>query len=278
MSAGKVDLHVHTTASDGRLSPAEVVQAAKEAGLVGLAITDHDAIDGIAPAQAEGEKLGMIVVPGIEINTDFGQSELHILGYFIETDSPILCEHLTTLRSAREERGRQMVEKLRGLGFDITFERVKEIAAGGAIGRPHVARAMVEAGYSYDMNSAFGKYLVRGTPGYVPRYKLTPVQAIGIIREAGGAPVLAHPGSSKHDEMIPELVEAGLAGIEAYHTDHSKLQTMHYRKLAQKYNIIVTAGSDYHGPDMLKRVGIGHCKIGVEVVDELRAAAMANRA
>ncbi|MHB0913222.1 MAG: PHP domain-containing protein [Armatimonadota bacterium] len=269
----KADLHVHTTASDGTLSPEEVVREAARLGLGGIGITDHDSVQGVAPALAEGERVGVTVVPGIEINTDYADSELHILGYWIETESPALQAHLRTLREAREERGRMMVEKLNELGCRVSFERVRELA-GGVIGRPHVARAIVEAGCTRDMNGAFGRFLVRGAPAYIPRYKITPFEAVRIIREAGGVAVLAHPGNTGHDEVIPELVEAGMRGIEVYHTDHNRVKTARYRRLAQQLGLIATGGSDFHGPGMLKQVPLGHVRVDMLVVYALRDAAL----
>jgi predicted metal-dependent phosphoesterase TrpH len=255
-----------------------VVQEAARAGLAAVGITDHDTINGVEAAVAEGNSAGIIVVPGVEINTDFEKTELHVLGYFVDYGSVNLNAHLQYLRDQRVNRGRKIVERLKEVGVNIDFERVNEIADGGAVGRPHVARALVEAGYVSSTNAAFGKYLVRGTPGYVERYRLTPYQAIDIILEAGGVPVLAHPGNSNIDEVIPELVNSGLRGIEAYHTDHSTKQSKHYRKLAKQYRLIVTGGSDYHGPNMLKMTPIGHVTVDVAVVEELHKESVAIRA
>lgn len=271
------DLHVHTTASDGTLTPEETVREAARVGLEAVGIADHDTIAGIAPGLAAGHEVGVIVVPAVEINTDFGSSEIHVLGYYIDPASESLNENLTLLRNGRLERGRKIVEKLNEIGINISMDRVEEIA-GGAVGRPHIARALVEAGYSRDMNGAFGRYLVRGTPTYVPRYKLTPLQAIEIIRDAGGVPVLAHPGTNKHDEMIPELVENGLVGIEVYHSDHSSFQSKHYLKIAEKYGLIPTGGSDSHGPGNVKTIAIGSVTCDISVVHRLRVASEQVRA
>jgi predicted metal-dependent phosphoesterase TrpH len=214
------DLHIHTTASDGILTPEETVHEAVRAGMTAIAITDHDTLGGIAEAVEAGRHAGLTVVPGVEINTDFGQSEVHMLGYFIDTESGPLKEELEKLRGYRADRAQAMVEKLRENGVMITFDMVKEIAGSGSIGRPHVARAIVQAGYCGGLNGAFGKYLVRGAPGYVPRSKLSPFKAIEIIRASGGVAAMAHPGSSKHDELIPQFAEAGMQGLEVYHTDH----------------------------------------------------------
>ncbi|HEY3297416.1 MAG TPA: PHP domain-containing protein [Armatimonadota bacterium] len=273
----KADLHVHTTASDGRLTPEAVVIEAASVGLAGIAITDHDTIHGIRPAMEAGLQTGVTVVPGVEINTDYGKDEIHMLGYYIDMDSPSLNAHLETLRSARLERGAEMVKKLNALGLKLSMERVLKIAGKASIGRPHIARAIVEAGYAGGMNGAFGKYLVRGAPGYVPRLKLSAVEAIHIILEAGGVAVMAHPGNSKHDELIPELVSAGMQGIEAAHTDHSSAQRRHYLKLARKYGLLATGGSDYHGPDMMKMAAVGHVQVDMDVVTALRELAVSTK-
>ena len=267
------DLHVHTTASDGSLTPEQVVQEAAEAGLAAIGIADHDTVDGIAPGLAAGREAGIIVVPAVEINTDYNDEEVHLLGYYIDFESSTLNEHLERLRNARLERAEKMVKRLNELGLKISLDRVLEIAGAGSVGRPHVAKAMVEAGYSSSMNSAFGKYLVSGASAYIPRYKLTPFEAIEIIHEAGGVAVLAHPGDSRHDEMIPQLVDAGMQGIEVYHTDHSSAQARRYLQIAEKYNLIPTGGSDSHGPNMIKTIPVGHITVGMEVVRRLKELA-----
>jgi hypothetical protein len=274
---GFADLHVHTSASDGRLSSEGVVELAASLELAGIGITDHDTVAGILPALAAGERVGITVVPGIEINTDFGKTDVHILGYYIDYESVELISHIESLRAARHERGERMVEKLNEIGVKIDFERVKEIAGSASLGRPHVARAIVEAGYTSGMNGAFGKFLVYGAPGYVPRSKLTPAEAVKIILAAGGVPVMAHPGQSKHDEIIPSLVEAGLQGLEAFHTDHSSVQRKHYVRLAKKLGLIATGGSDYHGPGMMKNIEIGNAVVGMDVVERLKELSESNR-
>lgn len=268
-----VDLHVHTTASDGTLSPDDVVKEACRIGLAGVGITDHDTIDGLIPAMNAGTKLGIVVVPGVEINTDYGKEELHMLGYYIDPNSDYLRERLQQLRSARADRASKIIEKLDAIGVHISMDRVRELAGGGAIGRPHIARAIVEAGYASSMNAAFGKYLVRDAPGYVPRYKLTPLEAIEIIHQSGGVAVLAHPGLSHHDELIPELARAGLEGIEVYHSEHTPLQSRHYLKVAERYNLIPTGGSDSHGPNNIKTIEIGSVTVDIEIVKRLQARA-----
>ncbi len=264
------DLHVHTTASDGTHTPEQVVQEAVRVGLAAVAMADHDTVGGVEPGLAAGRQMGIIVVPAVEINTDYAADEIHLLGYYINHESAALSAHLEGLRTKRFERAERIVARLNELGRKISMERVMEIAGGGAIGRPHIARAIAEAGYASSIGAAFGKYLVRGAPAYVERHKLTPLQAIEIIHEAQGVAVLAHPGNSKHDELIPELVDGGLQGIEAYHADHSSAQANHYVQMARRYDLIPTGGSDSHGPNMLKTVAVGHVTVDMAVVHRLK--------
>lgn len=269
----RADLHVHTTASDGTLSPDQAVRRAAEVGLSAIGIADHDTTSGIPSALIAGLAVGITVVPAVEINTDFGQREVHILGYYVDTESPYLNEQLLHLQNGRRERGLEIVRKLNEMGVSISVDRISEIADGTAVGRPHIARAIVEAGFAKGMGAAFGKYLVRGTPAYVPRIKLAPEKAVEIILRAGGVPVLAHPGINKQDEIIPMLVDAGLKGLEVYHTEHSRAQTRRYKRLAARYGLIPTGGSDSHGPENVKTVEIGSVTVDMDVVYALHSVA-----
>lgn len=272
-NSGKADLHVHTTASDGTMTPTWVVEMAANIGLGAVGIADHDTMGGIKEALDAGRRRNIILVPGVEINTDFGKHELHILGYFIDPDSSYLHDKLDYLRSERMTRGIRIVERLNQIGLKISMDRVKEIADGAVIGRPHIGRAIVEAGYTGSLNSAFGKYLVQGTPGFIDRYKLTPIDAIQIVKASGGVAVMAHPAKTHDDEIIPELVKAGLQGLEAYHTDHTSQQRRRYIKMAKKYDLLVTGGSDFHGPDNMKDIEIGNAVCDLSVVQQLRELA-----
>lgn len=274
MTNDRADLHVHTTASDGTLTPDQVVREAARVGLGAVGIADHDTVAGIESGLAVAEETGVILVPGVEINTDFGKDEVHILGYFVDHRSEALNAHLENQRNARFERGKKMVERLNELGVKVSFDRVQKVAGGGAIGRPHIARAVVEAGYAGSLNGAFSKFLIRGAPAYVARHKLTPFQAIDMVREANGVPILAHPGIHKHDELIPKLIESGLRGIEAYHTEHSSVQAEHYAEIARRHDLLITGGSDSHGPDNLKTISIGSVTVDMEIVSRLREAAL----
>ncbi|NPV26014.1 MAG: PHP domain-containing protein [Firmicutes bacterium] len=265
-----VDLHIHTTASDGLLSPQQVVGQAVDLGLRAIAITDHDIIDGCSPAiTVAGEKLE--VIPGIEINTEWKNKEVHVLGYFIDLEDQQFLQTLKELRQARLNRIGKIVRKLRQLGLNIELSRVLELAGAGTIGRPHIAIAMIEQGYVETIQEAFTNYIGYGAPAYVPRYKLSPSEAVEIIRRAKGIPVLAHPGLIGSDELIPDLVKIGLQGLEVFYPEHDPEQTEHYLRLARYYNLAVTGGSDFHGNSSDYRGELGGLKIDYSVVEKLRA-------
>lgn len=270
---GKADLHVHTTFSDGVLTPTQLVARARAAGLQAVAITDHDAVEGVPEAMLAGSEHGVLVVPGVEINTDVPGTEVHILGYFLDVDSPRLRESLQGLREGRLRRAERMVERLHENGVPIALERVLAIADGvGAVGRPHVAQAIVELGAAENIGDAFEKYLKPGRPAYVPRQRFTPEEAITAVRDAGGVPVLAHPGASDRDECLREWIRAGLRGLEAEHPQHRPEQMAHYRRLARDLGLIATAGTDFHGP----REGapdLGDYACDLTTVERLRAEA-----
>lgn len=249
------DLHIHTTASDGSLTPRQLVIAAKEAGLSTIAITDHDTVNGIAEAIEAGMECGLEVIPGIEISAIDGEQEVHILGYYIVPDSKGLLEILSKMIHARDTRAIRMVEKLNGIGVMITLDRVREISGNQFIGRPHIAEAMLEAGYITKRAEAFTTdFIGSGGRAYVGRYKITPDQAILLIHEAGGLAVLAHPGCQGDggvldEEAIARYVGFGLDGIEVYYGKHNQDQVEYYKGLAEKYDMMMTGGSDFHGRD-----------------------------
>ncbi|MDE3231652.1 MAG: PHP domain-containing protein [Chloroflexota bacterium] len=269
----RVDLHTHSTASDGLYAPAELVRLAREAGLDLIALVDHDTTQGVAEAQAAGKALGLTVMPGVEINTDItGGGEAHILGYELSPDDPSLARNLGLLRGARERRGERMVRNLRAAGFDITWERVRELARG-AVGRPHVARALIEGGYASDVSDAFARYLSPGRAGFSPRYKLSPENAIRIIRAARGVATLAHPAgiADLETRVLPTLIEAGLQGLECYYGQYDDATVARLLDLARRFDLIATGGSDYHGPNM-HPTPLGGRAVPPGVVAALRAA------
>ncbi len=248
-----IDLHAHSTASDGSYRPAELVRLAKKAGLKAMALTDHDTTDGLAEALAAGAELGVEVIPGIEISAQFTDDTMHILGYFLDFASGKLAERLAVLKQARKERNPKIVAKLNALGVSITMEQVERLSGGGQVGRPHIARALLESGYVKTLQQAFDIYLKNGGKAYVEKYRFPPAEAMDMIREAGGVPVLAHPftlalGSARAlKEVLQDLKAQGLAGVEIFYADHTPEQEALYLKLARELGLLVTGGSDFHG-------------------------------
>lgn len=271
----KVDLHIHSTASDGRFTPAEVVRKAVEKGLTYIALSDHDTVDGIAPAlMAAKEYPRLKIIPSIEISTDVPNSEVHMLGYFIDYEDRDLQARLEKARRSREERAQGMVSKLKNLGVHIEWKRVQEIAGSGSVARPHVAQALMEKGYVGSLKEAFNKYIGRNGPAYVEREKMTPVEAAALILKSKGLPVLAHPlTTSDFEAVIIGLKSAGLVGIEAYYGSYTAEEVSMLVSLARKYNLITTGGSDYHGLDGLTETMMGDAYVPLEAAEQLIALA-----
>ena len=265
-----IDLHIHSTASDGTLTPEQIVQVALAKGLSAIAIADHDTVGGVRPAIAAARGTGLEVFPAVEVSAQVGEHELHILGYCIDLASEELQATLLRAQVARQERVREMVRRLQALGLPITDEDVAAHARGTAPGRPHVAAAMVSRGIVRQSQDAFHRYLRRGRPGYVERWKLMPADAIGLIKRAGGVAVFAHPGLSGCDDRVPSFAEFGLEGLEAYHVDHSPSQTMRYKRLAKALGMLVTGGTDSHGPTGPTPVEIGQVQVPDECAESLR--------
>jgi predicted metal-dependent phosphoesterase TrpH len=267
---GQADLHIHSTASDGRLTPAEVVQEAARRGLKFMALTDHDTVEGIAPAKAAVQSFpGLRLIPGVEISTDLPQGEAHVLGYFIDYTGKELVETLERFRNSRLKRAQGMVAKLDKLGVHLDWQRVEQIAGDSIMGRPHIAQAMLEKGYIDSFKQAFTDYIGRDGPAYVEREKLTPAEAVALIIKARGLAVLAHPFTVGEPEaMIIELKAAGMVGIETYYDNYTPEQVDQLAKLAQKHNLIATGGSDFHGIDSGESV-IGGPDLPLESVEQL---------
>ncbi|MFM8943666.1 MAG: PHP domain-containing protein, partial [Actinomycetota bacterium] len=248
-----IDLHAHSDRSDGTFPPERVVRLAAERGLEVVALTDHDTTAGLEVAEATGREVGVRVVPGVEFSAEHLGSSVHVLAYWFDRDDVAFQGELARLRDDREDRAAGMVEKLRALGYDISFERVRQIASGGNIVRPHVAQAMVEAGIVATEKEAFERFISDGGRAYVPKHALDPVSAVGLIRGSGGVCVLAHPGLwGARDVPVPEdlidaMAGAGMAGLEADHIDHTPEQRAHYRRRAESFGIAATGGSDCHG-------------------------------
>jgi len=270
-----VDLHVHTTASDGRYSPEDIVHKANDLELSFLGICDHDTVDGIAPALAAARTIPTLrLIPGVEISTDVPHGEVHILGYFIDHTDPELLATLKRLRYSRERRALGMITKLKGLGVYIEWERVQAIAGSGALGRPHIAQAMLEKGYISSPREAFLKYIGRDGPAYVEREKLTPVESVELVLKSSGLPVLAHPSTmGELEPLLGKLIHAGLVGIEAYYGGYTPTQIEGLASLARRFNLIATGGSDYHGIDDSTETMMGNIDVPLESAHELIALA-----
>ncbi len=250
---GPCDLHTHTQASDGMQSPADNVRLALRKGLSAVAITDHDTVAGVAEAMAEGERCGVTVVPGVEISTRAGGKDIHVLGYYVNCSDQKLLKRLADLRGTRDGRNEKIIAKLQKLGISITMEEViaglgRELRPDESIGRPHMADVLVSKGYASHMRDAFDRYLGEHAPAYVSVPRISPEEACAWIREAGGTPVLAHPGIYGDDELVLEIVsKAKPAGIEVFHSDHGEAEEHRYQAMADEFDLIVTGGSDYHG-------------------------------
>jgi 3',5'-nucleoside bisphosphate phosphatase len=241
-----VDLHMHSTASDGSRSPADVVRAAKRASLIAIALTDHDTVDGLAEARVVGGELGIRIVNGVELSAVEGELETHVLGLHLQ-DTGVLERGLGELREMRGRRAAVIVERLNGIGVQITLDDVLLQAGEGAIGRPHVARALVADGWATDVRDAFDRYLGAGRPAYVAKDQLGMREAIAMVHAAGGLAVLAHPGSAGTRERLESLAALGMDGVEVKHPSHSSQDTTRLRALAEQLGLIPSGGSDWHG-------------------------------
>jgi len=266
------DLHIHTCCSDGTMSPEEVVQDALHCGIHCIAITDHDTVDGIAPAIAAAKGQDLEVLPGIELSSEINGKDVHMLGYLFNWQDASLLEQLKEMQNARAERMKKMIQKLEALGIhNISFEEISGSARTTALGRPHLAAALVEKKIVGNMRAAFDKYLAEGAPAYVPKFKQTPQEAVKLIKGFGGIAVLAHPMLSNVDELIPTLVAAGLGGLEAHYPNCSVNVMQFYEGLARKHHLVVTGGSDAHGAAK-KHTFIGKVRIPYDLVEKLKQA------
>ena len=271
-----IDLHTHTTASDGSFAPAEVVNMAEAAGLLAVAITDHDTTAGVAEALAAGENLQVEVVPGVELSVDHARlGSLHILGYWIRPGHPDLAGRLEDIRGGRGRRNDKILAQLAELGCPLELEEVEQIAGGKVIGRPHLAQAMVSRGYVKTTQEAFDRYLARGKPAYMERERMSPEEAVDRIGRAGGVAVWAHPGliglgEADLEKEVLKLVAAGLSGIEAHYPEHSPETTELLLQLCRRHDLAPTGGTDFHGavkPD----VKLGSLQVPAELLEGLRS-------
>ena len=275
-----IDLHTHSTASDGTLSPEALVELVGERGLSAIALTDHDTVAGVAPAQERGKSLGLEVVPAVELGASLdGVGEIHLLGYFIDLKNKTLRDRLAWLRDERWSRGRKIVERLNDMGVSISVEQVVGIAQGGSVGRPHIARALVENGHVASMEEAFGRYLKSNGPAYVKRELLGAGEAIRLVRGAGGVAVLAHPCTlGRKDGELPKIIRSlmahGLRGIEVFYSQHTTQQVDRYKQLAARFGLLMTGGSDFHGANKPEiELGQGSIQIHAKLLAALREAA-----
>jgi predicted metal-dependent phosphoesterase TrpH len=265
---GGIDLHIHTSASDGLHSPADVVRMASEAGLCVIAISDHDTVDGIAPALDAVSGRALEVIPAVSTESD-GSREVHMLGYFIDWTAEELAGDLVRLRNSRLGRARAMRDRLSELGMPISWERVQELAGEGSIGRPHLARVLQEAGFVGSTREAFDLYLARGRPAYVSRFKIAVGEAIRLINNAGGVAVLAHPWGL--DDLVPDLAPQGLAGLEIHYPGYTPDMIEHLSTLAAAHDLVCTGGSDFHGLAILPDNMLGAIRVPIECLEGLRA-------
>lgn len=272
----RADLHTHTTASDGLQRPAENVAMAAARGLGAIAITDHDTVDGIAEALEAGERLGIAVVPGVEISTVAEGIDIHVLGYYVDWRDADWQSKLARLLTLREQRNDMMLAKLNELGLSITLEDVLEEAKaqgkdGGSIGRPHIAAVLANKGYVASMQEAFDRYLGQDGAAYANPPRLHPFEALEWIRQAGGTSVIAHPGLYRNDELVRAVIARGAEGIEVYHSDHDAADEERYLAMAREYGLIVTGGSDFHGErqGVVFHGEIGSRSVGMDVLRQL---------
>lgn len=265
------DLHLHTIFSDGTYTPKQLIQEACRVGLSAIAIADHDNVDAIEPALKEYRGKKIEVIPAIELSAEHEDSEIHILGYLIDYKNKHLKERLAFLRRNRIERVYKMVDKLVSMGINLKPEAVFALAENATVGRLHIARAMVNEGFIKSTAEAFYKYIGDKSPAYVCGFKLSPLNAINLIKSSGGIAVLAHPYLIKDEKLIPSLVRHGLRGLEIYYPEHSKAAIKHFLKLAKKFDLLATGGSDCHGKAK-PEAKIGSIKIPYELVEKLKKA------
>lgn len=265
------DLHLHTMFSDGTYTPQELISESVNNGLSAIAVVDHDTILGIEPAIKASVKENIEVLAGIELSAEYGGLEVHILGYLIDYNNKKLIDRLDVLKISRIERIYKIVDKLRDMDIKLEASSVFDISGEGTVGRLHVARAMVKAGVVGSIAEAFRKYIGDKCPGYVCNFRFSPVEAIKLIKEVNGIPVLAHPYTLNQDDLIPKLVDDGLMGLEVYYAEHTQSMVNFYLGLAKKHNLLVTGGSDCHGKAK-PEVKIGSVKIPYELVEKLKEA------
>lgn len=265
------DLHTHTCFSDGTLAPDKLVQAAGKAGLSALAVADHDSVAGLEQAEDAGRKYGIEVIPGIEFSAEYEGKEIHILGYFLDYRHPGLLGQLEVMKQNRIRRVFRILEKLKEAGVELDAESVFRISSGGTVGRLHIARALVKEGKVRSTGEAFQRYIADHGPAFVLGFRFSPAEAISLIKQARGVPVLAHPYVIRDDGVINEVIRLGIMGIEVFYPEHTQSVTNYFAGLARKHNLVATGGSDYHGAGK-PGVELNCMKVPYQVVGELKAA------
>jgi predicted metal-dependent phosphoesterase TrpH len=263
------DLHLHTHFSDGTYSPEELAGHAARCRLRAVALTDHDTIEGCSRMAAACQQLGLEFIPAAELTTELDGQELHILGYFLDPENPMLLEQLARFQDVRRRRIHEMVERLNQMKIPLRVEAVMSLANCRSPGRPHIARALVQGGWCSSLDEAFDRFLKRGKPAWAPKYKISASDAIALIHQARGLAALAHPGINHCDEVIPELVAAGMDGLECFHSKHSTSSTQRYLEMAEQYRLLVTGGSDCHGMSKGEPL-IGGVRVPYECVERMR--------
>ncbi len=268
-----IDLHIHTTASDGTLSPTQVVREAGCAGLTVISLADHDTTDGISEARESQKENGVEVVPGVEISAEDPRGDVHILGYYMDYDSPAFQSFLLRPRSARPARIAEMCEKLTALGLAVTSGEVQAVAgSASSVGRPHLARVLLNKGYIENMEDAFRLYLREGCPAYVKRFKNPAKESIEHIHACGGISIIAHPGLCEDPGLVDALIDQGVMGIEVYCHDHDEAKVDHFSRLARQHGLLITGGSDYHGEMLEKTFKLGALQVPYTCFEALKAA------
>lgn len=275
-----VDLHTHSTASDGSERPSRVIELAVEAGLGVIALTDHDTLEGIPEAAEAASGLDIELIPGVELSLEYDRGGMHMLVLWLDDGPGPLQDRLEAIRTGRANRNVVIVERLNDLGMDVTLEEIEEESGGGSVGRPHIAAVLMRKGYVPDIKSAFDMYLAHGKPAHVPRDRLEPADAVRLARQSGGVPILAHPHTlnitTKEDmsELLEGLVEAGLIGLESYYSSYRPHERYGYADLARRFDLVPTGGSDFHGsykPGLALGSGYGDLAVDGSVVDQLKA-------
>jgi len=265
------DLHMHTLFSDGTFTAKQIVMEAEASGICAISITDHDSVGAVLPSVEEAKEKNIEVLSGVELSAEYDGMEIHILGYLIDCGNKAFLEKLEFLRNVRVERIYRITEKLKSIGVTLDAEKVFAVSGLGTVGRLHVARAMVKEGIAASIYEAFAKYIGDKGPAYVANFRLTPEEAIKIIKEANGIPVLAHPYCLNRDDLIPMFVDFGLMGLEVYYPEHTQSMINYYLGIAKNFGLLVTGGSDFHG-DVKPDVKMGAVRVPYELVERLKQA------